>query len=129
MTKVLTIANGTAANTVTRDTFDPDRDFKFIVGFRAFIGGVGSVQGGNHVLLAISDSKGDIIQDSHSDGWIPDKSVPLDERWFTFKKGGIPIDGSLLKLAVTNPVLSTGEYEVRFEFLLADDLVKFANVN
>lgn len=126
MVKSVTIPNATAANTVTRDTFLPDQDYKFITGVRAFIGTPGSIQGGTFVNLELKDSKGDVIELTHMNGWIPDQSVPMSERW---RELAIPIDGSRLKLAVENPTLSTAEYKIQFEFRLEDEYVKVANID
>lgn len=127
MIKEVTIANATAADTVTIDHFEPDRDYGFITGMDVQLSGsTGDVEGGNHVNIGLSDSKGDIHELAHMNNFICSTSVPPDMR---FKSLRIPIDGSLIKCKVQNPVLSTAEYKVQFIFRLEDDLVKVANIN
>lgn len=127
MIKEVTIANATAAGTITIDNFEPDRDYKSITGLDVQLAGItGAVQGGAHVNVGLADNKGDIHELAHMNNFISSTSVPPDMR---FKSLHIPIDGSLIKCKVENPVLSTAEYKVQFIFRLEDEYVRVANVN
>lgn len=127
MVQEVTVANGTAADTTTLDNFNPDQDYKFITGVDIQISGAtGDIEGGAHVNIGLRDAKGDIHELCHMNNWISGTNVPPDMR---FKSLRIPIDGTLIKCLVQNPVLSTAEYKIQFIFRLEDDLVRMANVN
>lgn len=127
MTKEVVIANATAAGTITIDNFEPDRDYKFITGVDVQLSGdTGAVEGGEHVNVGLSDSKGDIHELAHMNNFISGINVPPDLR---FKSLSIPIDGSLIKCKVENPVLASAEYKLQFIFRLEDDMAKVANIN
>lgn len=126
MSKTVRVNNALAADSNSSLNFIPDKDYAFVTGVRAYYGTPGSIQGGTHILLSITNSNGDIIEPSHQDGWIASTAVPMDQRWRELEQ---PIDGSAIKCTVNNPTLSTALYDIIFEFRLEDELVKFANVN
>lgn len=127
MTQEVVIPIGTAADTITIENFVPDRDYKVITGLDVQLSGVtGAVEGGEHVNVGLSDSKGDIHELAHMNNFISGINVPPDMR---FKSLNIPIDGSMIKCKVENPVVAAAEYKLQFIFRLEDDFVRVANVN
>jgi hypothetical protein len=127
MTKRVSIANAAAADTINFENFFPDKDYKFIKGVRINICSTdGTPEGGDHVLIELSNNKGQITDEMHSNGLIFSTSVPDDKRWY---KTSVGIDGTGIRCQVKNPVLSTAAYSVLFEFLLTDELVAIGNAN
>jgi hypothetical protein len=124
MSKIVTIANATAADANTAANFEPDKDYPWIVGVRAWI--LVAINGGTYVLLSIQKSGNDIIQPTHNDGWIFSTAVPENGRW---RKVNIKNNGEIIKCIVNNPIVAGGEYKIMFEFLLADSPEAIAQVD